>query len=280
MNTWEILQNRILYTGPTGIHSLEIKNFGAKGNWNIHISKDGQWQKVFQNGNREPMKDVGNQMNYHIAVKERFLNGKLKEKYGGTAPKIKVHAAIVIANDTVMVENESELPVLRLSSLYRYLEKEVSHVSEEWQDRIVRILEDHKKSGKPYEVQNFQANMEKLLLEAEHISKLFDLRFCWLKGMQEEFTSTAEDSMDIEIQRSSNQVEETPYLISRVGWLGILLSIPLLCIAFYAWIYRNFLGLGEGISSGDIIRRNHFGCFTASHCRLYDIPCSWIRRMG
>ena len=52
-----------------GIFTVEVKNFSPKGNYGLHITKDGQWLKVLENGRTEPMKDVASQMNRHIAYK-------------------------------------------------------------------------------------------------------------------------------------------------------------------------------------------------------------------
>ena len=179
-------ESDIVYIGSTGVYSLEVKNFGEKGNWSIHISKDGQWQKVFPNGKREPMKDVGNQVNYHMAVKERFLNEKLKELYGESAPKVKVNPVVVIANDTVMIDNESDLPILRASSIYRYIEQGQNILTNEWQEKIAELLIEHSLPGKKYEIPNFVARLENILLESENLLSLYKLRYEFIDQLCDE----------------------------------------------------------------------------------------------
>lgn len=179
-------ESDVIYIGSTGIYSLEVKNIGTKGIWNIHISRDGQWQQVYDNGNREPMKDMGSQMQYHVAVKERFLNEKLRKQYGTSAPKIKMRGAVVIANDKVMVDNESDLPVYRSSSVVRFIEQGTDEISPEWQERVAAILNESSKEGKPYELPHYLAKMENLLMESAYALELYQLRYGQLEEMYRE----------------------------------------------------------------------------------------------
>lgn len=176
-------ESDIIYIGSTGIYSLEIKNFGEYGSWRIRIAKDGQWRRVYPNGNEEAMKDTGSQLNYHIAIKERFLNEKLRDRYGKSAPKIQIQGAIVIANDTVMLDNDSDLPVLRSSSVIRYLNKNEDSLTKEWQERIVAIFKEYTQPGLRYEVPNIHAMMENLMLESEQHKAMFELRHGWLQDL-------------------------------------------------------------------------------------------------
>jgi ribosomal protein L27 len=57
-----------------GIYTIEVKNYGSKGNYSIQITKDGQWIKVSPNGKSEAKKDVTTQMNRHIAYKQNKVN--------------------------------------------------------------------------------------------------------------------------------------------------------------------------------------------------------------
>lgn len=199
-------ESDVIYVGTTGVFTLEVKNFGSKGNWNIHISKDGQWQRVYPNGNREPMNDVGSQINYHVAVQEKLINDKLKVIYGDSAPKIKMKGAAVIANDTVMVENLSDITVLRESSIYRFLEQGDANLGKELQERIIQILEEYKLPGRRFKVPNFYGMMENILLELNHLSELYQLRYKWLEELEKESVS---DSPTLKEEGAGVRYEET-----------------------------------------------------------------------
>lgn len=174
-------ESDIIYVGPSGLYTLEIKNIGAAGNWNIKVSKDGQWQKVFQNGHREAMKDIGSQLNHHITCQEQFLNKKLKERYGQETPYFKMKGAIVISNDAVIIDNESDLVIRRKSSLNRYLEDGTEELSELWQTRIVEIFKEFTLPGKRYEVMNYEAVYENILIDLARDVYMCELRYSWLK---------------------------------------------------------------------------------------------------
>lgn len=113
--------DNILIT-ENGIFSVEVKNFGENGQYSIVIAKDGQWLKEYENGTREPMKNVTTQLNRHIGLKQRFLNDELKKKINeADLPYVNIYPLIVIANDKVMITNNSDLPVIRASSIYHYV---------------------------------------------------------------------------------------------------------------------------------------------------------------
>lgn len=174
-------ESDVIIVGPTGLYTLEVKNEGSAGTWSTRISPDGQWQKVYKDGNRAPMKDHGSQMNHHIAVQERFLNEKLKEIYGEDAPFIPMRGAIVIANDNLIVDNESDLVVLRKSSINRFIEKGTDQIDELWQSRIKDIFEEHSLPGKRYEISNIEAMTENLILDTLRVATLYKLKNEWLR---------------------------------------------------------------------------------------------------
>lgn len=186
-------ESDLIYVGPTGVYSFEVKNYGTKSNWSIRVNPDGLWRKVYSDGTEEPMNSVGSQVTYHIAVKERFLNEKLKERYGDDAPEIKVKGAVIMANDIVMVENESSLPIIRISGIREFLEKEEDILTPEWQERIIEIFKEYTQKGKSYEIPNFEAELMNCLSITTHLEELYQLRYGWLKKLDEKIMKSDED---------------------------------------------------------------------------------------
>ena len=213
-------ESDLMYIGPTGVYTLEIKNFGEGSNWSIHIAKDGQWRKVFPNGTMQAMEDVGNQVSFHTGLKTRFLNEKLRELYGSEAPMIIVEGAVVIANDNVFIENDSDLEVHRPSSLVCYLEKGEAILSPEWQKRIVDVLKQHALEGKKYPLPDFFAQMENLLIATAFFRDLYSLRYGWIME-----PSQLEDIVSEKVRTLSRYMLESDHEMRNNLWDDRLLSM-------------------------------------------------------
>lgn len=137
------VESDAIIVSTKGVFTIEAKNFSATGSYSIRITKDGQWRKVFPNGNEEPMKNVVSQANRHVAYKQRFINNLLKEK-GYETDYLPVQSIIVIANDTIRIENESDFPIIRISQVYNYIQKLPDSMSKELIDVITNLFEEHK----------------------------------------------------------------------------------------------------------------------------------------
>ena len=85
------------------------------------------------------MKDVASQMNRHIAYKQRLINQEYKKNYGKTS-SFGLHPIFVIANDKVRIENDSELPIMRISNIYHYMMKFPDILKDEQVIQIANIV--------------------------------------------------------------------------------------------------------------------------------------------
>jgi hypothetical protein len=145
-----------------GIFTLEAKNFSSSGSYQIRITKDGQWQKVFSSGKVEPMKDVVSQANRHVAFKQRFINDSLQKK-GISEDYIPVQSIIVIANDNVIIENESDSPVIRISQIYNFIQKQPVTLTSNLVDEITKLLKENTLPAKPFPHRSYEKELEQWL---------------------------------------------------------------------------------------------------------------------
>ncbi len=143
-----------------GIYSIEIKNFSESGRYGLHISKDGQWLKVI-NGKETPSKDVMKQVNNHLILGERFINKKLKEK--GITEKIDLEPIIVIANDNIQVNNESDAQIVRISKLHTILKNGKKQYSQKLLDAVAEIIDENKKPALKYDCIDYIKTFENMV---------------------------------------------------------------------------------------------------------------------
>lgn len=173
---------------PNGIFFLEVKNFAEKGNYSLRIAKDGQWQQVYPNGDVIPMKDVQAQNNRHIFLKERFIREQWEKLYGEAAPRIQYHSVIVIANDHVIIDNESDVPVIRISQLYHHIMKFQDNHTQEVLDKVKNIIRSNQLPPKEYAVHDYTKGIEEYrtridILE-EHGQAMWQLYYDYLEEVQ------------------------------------------------------------------------------------------------
>lgn len=160
-----------------GIFCVEVKNYGENAvNDVIRIANDGKWTRKNSKGENIPISDATAQINRHIGITQKVINKELK-KIHPEAPYIKVKPLIVIANDNITLENESIVPVYRISSIYPYLESlEVDKNVKEHLDIVEKILKENNLSAKPYPVPHYivicMGNVIKLVELAEIFEKM------------------------------------------------------------------------------------------------------------
>ncbi|MGD6964405.1 nuclease-related domain-containing protein [Fictibacillus phosphorivorans] len=156
------VESDAIVVSPKGVFTVEAKNFSSSGSYSIRVTKDGQWQKVWPNGRTEPMKDVVGQTNRHVAFKQRFINQVLRDK-GFGVEYINVKSIIVIANDNVMIENESDTPIIRLSQIYNYIQKQPNVLSTELVTIITDLLQENTLEAKRFPHRSYEKEMEQWL---------------------------------------------------------------------------------------------------------------------
>lgn len=124
-----------LILSKNGIFSLEVKNLGATGKYDIRVDKDGKWNKVEKNKISE-MANVTSQTYRHIALTEKLFIEELNKL--GINKEIVVHPLIVLANDKVNLENNSDIKIIRTSNIY----KEICNENDDLSENLLNILKD------------------------------------------------------------------------------------------------------------------------------------------
>lgn len=151
-----------LIISERGIFSIEIKNFKFP---KVIISKDGQWKKCYygKGGNleEEVMKDVGSQMNRHIIITERLFNEHLKNKK--IKDKIEIKPMIIIANDKIEIENNSDMIIVRASQIYPNFKKSNCNYSKNAISEIENFINKNKLPAKKYNILNYEKTFENIL---------------------------------------------------------------------------------------------------------------------
>ncbi|MCM3390593.1 NERD domain-containing protein [Ureibacillus chungkukjangi] len=150
-----------------GLFSIEVKNYAPNGQYNIIVTKDGQWLKQLSNGGKiVPMeKDVTAQVNRHLALKQRLIHSELKKKHGEDVPYILFQPMIVIANDTVLIQNDTELPIIRRTQIYHHIIKQPDVLKPEQVSDICSIIEENRLPVKKYSINTYSDNFPNVLQE-------------------------------------------------------------------------------------------------------------------
>lgn len=160
-----------------GIFSIEVKNFSESGSYSLKITKDGQWLKVFNNGEMKAMKDVWSQVNRHLFYKQRFLEQQVPKEMGISKDGMCIHPIVVIANDQIIIDNQSDLPVFRASQIYRYMTNRKGNLLKpEEITYLTELFKKHTKESKSYPVLDYVPDLntryEKIKLIRDYINSL------------------------------------------------------------------------------------------------------------
>lgn len=168
----ESVETDFIILSESGLYSLEVKNFGESGSYQLQITKDGQWIKILNNGDRIPMKDVVSQVNRHLAYKDLFVNQELENKYNISDVKVEFSPIIVIANDNVFIDNQSSLPIMRISQVYHYIKDKPKTIDKVMLNRVKEILENNNLPEKEYLVNNYAGHKNILTNFKEYDSQI------------------------------------------------------------------------------------------------------------
>lgn len=194
------VESDLLFVGPKGVYSFDIKSFEEKGLNSVHISKDGVLRKVFSNGKEEIVEKIEKTNGI-----SKFLNDKLKEQHGDSAPEIELKFAVVITNDSIMINNESDITVLRQSSILHFINKNLPILSKENQNQISSIIQEYRKPEKTYEIPNIHAELENILLESEFFKSLYRLRYNHIEKIAKLIIHNGED-VDNHLQKEVTHI--------------------------------------------------------------------------
>lgn len=154
-----------LILSKNGIFSLEVKNLGATGKYDIRVDKDGKWNKIEKNKVLE-MPNVTSQTYRHTALTEKLFIKELNKL--GINKEITVHPLIVLANDKVLLDNQSDIKIIRTSNIYKEICNQNDNLSEELLQSLKQIILDNNLPAKSYQTIN-------IVKSAETIDKLLDI---------------------------------------------------------------------------------------------------------
>ena len=88
-----------------------------------------------------------------------MIRDQWRQLYNEEAPFIKLNPLIVIANDKIMVENQTDLAIIRISQIYHHVQKSNEHLSQDTLSKLWNILETNKLPLKEYPVQDYSKDL-------------------------------------------------------------------------------------------------------------------------
>lgn len=157
-----------------GILVCEIKNKGNE-KYIFKIGKDGQWTKHNATGKfLETMDSPFAQNTRHCIATEQFL------KDNGITD-FKIIPVVIIANEQVRIENNSDNIVIRASELYNFVERldYPEKYNEEYQNKVLNTLKDKSiKKENLFKVLSVKYDSEDKIISAT--SKVLDTYKSWL----------------------------------------------------------------------------------------------------
>lgn len=144
-----------------GILVCEIKNKGNE-NCQFKISKDGQWSKYDRNGKFiEVMESPFAQNTRHCIATEMLLKANGIQDF-------KIIPVVIIANEKVRIDNDSDNSVIRISELYNFVEKlnYPEKYNEEYQQQILDLLyANHIEEDNYFDLNVVEEHMYKLTID-------------------------------------------------------------------------------------------------------------------
>lgn len=144
-----------LAISTNGIYLIEVKNLGDSGRYSLKVSNDGRWTKILWN-REEVMSNITGQQNRQIAVIQKIINTTMRKKYGEDTAYIYVNPIIAIANDNVDINNMSDVPILRISNIYRHIMNNRNlKLSKDDIQCILDAIEEHRVPLKAYPVNDY-----------------------------------------------------------------------------------------------------------------------------
>lgn len=166
-----------------GVFCIEVKNYGGNHRGGrIVVTKEGFWYRYSAEGEEMEISDITSQIYRHIGITQRFVNEKLREKHGDI-PYVDFYPIIVFSNNSIAIENNSDIPILRVSHIYHHISTfDSKGLDKVYWDDISDILNNNNKGAKPYPVklcadkliQNYKKVYFKLKILSE-IEKKYNL---------------------------------------------------------------------------------------------------------
>lgn len=163
-----------------GIFSLEVKNLGSTGKYGIRIDKDGKWNRI-QDGKSFDMSNITDQTYRHVALTEKLFNRELDNL--GINRKVKVHPLIVFANDKIVLQNNSDMPVVRISNIYIEISKQDDNLSEDVLNAVKKISLKNTLPAKMYDTVNISEKTTFINNACDEITLILDDYIKLIKDM-------------------------------------------------------------------------------------------------
>jgi hypothetical protein len=113
------VESDFVIVSPYGVYVLEVKNLGNKSQYGLHIAKDGRWTKTY-GGKKEVTKSPVEQNERHILYLEKYINQALGR---GLDEHIRLQGMVVIANDNVDIQNETDDVIIRYGNIMNTIRK-------------------------------------------------------------------------------------------------------------------------------------------------------------
>lgn len=174
---------------PKGLLVCEIKNYGNEDDTFL-ISKDGQWLKNPNGIHTEILTPSPFAQNTrHCVATEKLL------KENGIH-NIKIIPVIIMANETVRIQNESSHAVIRASELYHFIEhlNFPENYTSEFRNKIISILqenndpEDNRFLIKAWNAENAQILLDYTQELMRWLFEMFDFSNTVKKGFKAEYS--------------------------------------------------------------------------------------------
>lgn len=177
-----------------GVFAVEVKNIGESGSVRtIKVSKDGRWTKEYSSGKQEVVEFSANDQNIlHVGLVEKLINEKMKSF---RTQHLEVNSVIVIGNNIVAIENESNQVIIRPSEIIHSIRARSVVLCEEEIYEICRIIESAKVDFKKYEAYNYP---KKLVQQLDSLGDSLNYMFMYTVCLQNDFVDKYINSIQLE----------------------------------------------------------------------------------
>lgn len=191
----------------------EVKNWGKRGR-TICISKDGQWSVK---GRKIQLKSPIQQNTRHCLATERYLESHGINDY-------KIVPLIIMTNEDVKIENESDNNIIRVSELYNFIEglDLPEKYTDQQQKEVLKLFDSSNVSERKFKIISPSVNKEK-------IDNQITLIFEWIQD--EEVWKTALNNYFDDVRKmelKEQKKEDVQFKLLMV----IPIIIAIICVLF------------------------------------------------
>ncbi len=165
-----------IVVSENGMFCLTIKYLDRERIEKIYITEDEKWTGQLDNGDRYYIEPVAPQFFNNMQQFQKLINQKLKEKHGTDAPYIRAYPIVIVAEENIMISNESELPVQKLPNVFNHIQLfKGGKIPIEYLQHIKEILSEINIEDKTEEVEDSISVIEKNAQKLSNIFRIADL---------------------------------------------------------------------------------------------------------